>query len=171
MHFFVLFFFKTNSLFFPRFTDTPDPAFFVHVTGALQTAKRALKERKGAANVAARAGTVEDDDFSMAALRDRDRRRTEHLEARHETDYWIWVLRFLKEMCEGHYFDLQEYLRVQHDNSKTYNVVEQVALFGVFVEKYVEIYIPTDIETNLSLGKYDVRYGDLMLQIYRTLTE
>ncbi len=64
-----------------------------------------------------------------------------------------FLLLFLQNLCEGHFTWMKDYLRKQYDNTKSVNLVKEVALFGSELERSINL--------NMSLG----------IQLFRTLTE
>ena len=87
---------------------------------------------------------------------------------RWEEEFTMMTLKLLKEMCEGHYRDIQDYLRNQKGKSKTYNLVEEICQFALFIDRYVDIYFPIDPETGLraSAPTATVYSGKCKVQTY-----
>jgi len=153
------------------FVASPDPHFFTRCVRSFADARRLLKERRIAAmegrakkengETSVIGADADDDDEELDALRaELQALASSSIEGTDES-VLMQQLVFLKEMCEGHFRPLQDYLRFQHDNSKSFDLVKEMAMFGIFVESTVS-WVP---------AKRELVNGGIATQVYRSLTE
>eukprot|EP00026_Physarum_polycephalum_P000121 Phypoly_transcript_00121.p1 GENE.Phypoly_transcript_00121~~Phypoly_transcript_00121.p1 ORF type:complete len:2101 (+),score=228.03 Phypoly_transcript_00121:347-6649(+) len=71
-----------------------------------------------------------------------------------EVGYIFQILRFLQLLCEGHNLELQNYLRSQTNNIKSYDLISETAAFLEALEREIDA-------TNI----------DIAIQLFVTLTE
>lgn len=75
------------------------------------------------------------------------------------------VLEFLRLLCEDHFRPMQDYLRVQPDNFRSHNVVDEVASHLRSIQWVIEP------RTNLSIWNIDASQIDVACQLVYTLIE
>jgi hypothetical protein len=58
------------------------------------------------------------------------------------------ILYFLQNLCEGHFTPMKNFLREQEGNTKTINIVKEVANFALELEEHMEEFLPLGIQVN-----------------------
>jgi hypothetical protein len=117
---------KLQQMLLTRFESTGDPSFFEDVRTRLQTHTADLKSRRRALQRA-----VTDDDADENGGSGSDGLDDEG----DEQDFGLRLLQFLQNTCEGHFTPMKNFLRDQHTNNRSFNLVADIASYAQEIEK------------------------------------
>lgn len=127
------------------FLDSSDPHFFDDIHNRILHEIKTLKQKRTSQLAERRSILRIDSDEGMNAFQESPEMQ--------ESDGGFTLLNFLQNICEGHFTEMKHYLRDQPDNTKSFNIIKETALFVFEIQR--------GLNNNLPLAN----------QLFRTINE